>query len=74
MIRKLFSRWHNPAPELDHKAPLGSPEWFAETTEFWRQQHQFWDKHARIQRDTMWLWAVVAALLVAVAVMSAVSG
>jgi hypothetical protein len=32
MIRKLFNRWHNPAPEapeMDNTAPLGSPEWHA---------------------------------------------
>jgi hypothetical protein len=84
MIRKLFSRWHNPvpeAPEMDDTAPPGSPEWYAASAEFWgqmaqfwRDQEQFWDRYAKIQKDAMWLWAVVMLLLVAVAVMSAVSG
>jgi hypothetical protein len=83
-MNKLFSRWHNPVPqvpEMDNTAPLGSPEWHAASAEFWhrmaqfwRDQERFWDKHAKIQRDIMWLWAVVAVLLVTAAVLSAVSG
>jgi hypothetical protein len=72
-MSKLFNMWHNPTPqvpELEHKAPPGSPEWYAETAkfwhqmaEFWRQQEQFRNKQVRIQKQIMWLWAVLVGLL-----------
>jgi hypothetical protein len=78
-MSKLFNRWHNPVPqvpEMDVNTTLGSPEWYAETAEFWRQMVEFWrqqeqfrNKHAKIQRDIRWLWAVLlvtAAILLVV--------
>jgi hypothetical protein len=63
----------NPVPKPTILPP-GHPDFWADSVRFWREMQVFWRRQGRIALITMWLWGVVAALLVLWAVLGSDGG
>jgi hypothetical protein len=70
----------NPVPKPT-TLPPGHPDFWSDSVRFWREMEVFWRemevfwrRQGRISLITMWLWGVVAALLVLWAVLGSDGG
>jgi hypothetical protein len=63
----------NPVPKPT-TLPPGHPDFWADSVRFWREMEVFWRRQERVLLITMWLWGVVAVLLVLSAVLGSDGG